>query len=414
MVRNPVIVPFVLILFFFSSCKTFSIRDDRSTSDLRNEEIVLTPEALRIHRSAIVVDGHNDLPERIRDAGENPLQKLDFSQFQKDFQTDLPRLLQGGVGAQFWSAYAPPEIDKQGGAAHFYLEQIDLIHQFVKKYPGDLEMAYSARDIQRIHKKGKIASLIGIEGGYAIENSLALLRMYYKLGARYMTLTHNKTIAWADSATDDSHHEGLTEFGELVVREMNRLGMLVDISHVSPDTMRDVLRISRAPVIASHSGAYAIAPVQRNVPDDVLQGIAKNGGIVMVVFYSGFVAPEAVKVVEGFNAYRAELEKNTGLTSDEWKKALDAWDREHPTPEGTIRNVADHIDHIAQVAGIDHVGLGSDFDGAPQYPRQLKDVSYFPYITQELLNRGYSYKDIKKILGGNFLRVFQKAEEQSR
>ena len=271
-------------------------------------------------------------------------------------------------------------------------------------------MAYSADDILRIRKQGKIASLIGVEGGHSIDSSLGVLRMYARLGVRYMTLTHTETLPWADSATDEAKHGGLTKFGEQVVREMNRLGMLVDISHVSADTMRHALKTSRAPVIASHSSAYALAPHPRNVPDDVLKLVAKNGGVVMVNFYPGFITPEGARISK--EAYAVARNLRTRFPRDkEFDTALAQWHKEHPVPPGSVHTVVDHIEHIVKVAGIDHVGLGSDFDGINAVPKQLEDVSCFPHITQELLNRGYSREQIHKILGGNLLRVLREAEK---
>jgi membrane dipeptidase len=307
----------------------------------------------------------------------------------------------------------PAESAKDGTAVRLTLEQIDVIHRMVRAYPDALEMAYSVDDIVRIHKAGKIASLIGIEGGHSIDSSLGVLRMLYALGARYMTLTHSDTLPWADSATDEAKHHGLTEFGEQVVREMNRLGMLVDISHVSADTMRHALSVTRAPVIASHSSAFALAAHPRNVPDDVLRLIAKNGGVVMVNFYSGFIVPESARaVLEMFQVAR-DLRKKYPKDA-EFQLAMSAWDREHPIPRGSVRTVVDHIEHIIQVAGVDHVGLGSDFDGITTVPRQLEDVSCYPNITQELLNRGHGKEDIHKILGGNLLRVFRQVEKVAK
>ena len=371
--------------------------------------VVLTDEALRLHRSAVVVDGHNDLPWKIREKAESSSAAFDLSRPQPDLHTDIPRLLKGGVGAQFWVAWVPPKTIKEGGGARIALEQIDLIHRMVRRYPDVFEMALTADDIERISREGRVASLIGLEGGHAIENSLGALRAYFSLGVRYMTLTHSDTHDWADSATDEARHGGLTPFGESVVLEMNRLGMLVDISHVSADAMRDVLAVSRAPVIASHSSAYAIAPHPRNVPDDVLRLIAENGGVVMVNFFSGFLHPEAARVMEEmFTEYR-RLDAE-GLEKEALRGAMKQWREAHPAPSGTVGTLVDHIDHILDVAGIDHVGLGSDYDGISVTPKQLEDVSCFPYITQGLLNRGYSKRDIRKILGGNFLRAFREAE----
>ncbi len=371
--------------------------------------IVLTEEALRIHRACIVIDGHNDLPFEVRKKGESSFEKIDIARPQRELQTDIPRLKEGGLGAQFWSAYVPPEEVKKGGAARYALEQIDLIHRMVERYPETFEFATTADDIERIHREGKIASLIGIEGGHAIENSLGALRMFYALGVRYLTLTHADTIDWCDAATDEERHGGLTDFGEDVVREMNRLGMLVDISHVSADAMRDALRVSRAPVIASHSSAYAVAPHPRNVPDDVLEGVAKNGGVVMVNFFSGFIEPEAAKMTQKMFDVSREMRAKYPDEED-YQRAKREWRRKNPLPHGTIYTLIDHVDHIVKVAGIDHVGLGSDFDGVSVLPRQLHDVSCYPYITQGLLDRGYTEDQIRKINGGNVLRALREAE----
>lgn len=372
--------------------------------------VQLTEEALRIHRDAILVDGHNDLPWQYREKSDLSFERIDIAKPQKNLHTDIPRLRKGNVGVQFWSAFVPAETRKAGTAVKKTLEQIDVIHRMVRAYPDTFAMAYTVDDIYRIHKQGKIASLIGVEGGHSIDNSLGVLRMLYALGVRYMTLTHSESLDWADSATDEAKHNGLTEFGEQVVREMNRLGMLVDISHVSAATMKHALKVSRSPVIASHSSAFAVAPHPRNVPDDVLKLVAQNGGVVMVNFYSGFITPEGARATktmfEEGRALRAKYpnEKDYHLAMKEWR-------REHPMPAGTVHHVVDHIEHIIKVAGINHVGLGSDFDGISSAPKQLEDVSCFPYITQELLNRGYSREDILKVLGGNLLRAMRQAEE---
>jgi membrane dipeptidase len=375
--------------------------------------VKLTEEALRIHRAALLIDGHNDLPWQFRDQADLSFRKLDIRKVQKTLHTDLPRLRQGGVGAQFWAAYVPAGTRKTGEAVRQTLEQIDVILRMVKAHPDDLEMAYTADDIVRIRKKGKIASLIGVEGGHSIDNSLGVLRTYYALGVRYMTLTHSETLDWADSATDKPRNHGLSPFGEQVVREMNRLGMLVDISHVSADTMRHVFRVTQAPVIASHSSAYALANHPRNVPDDVLRLIKKNGGVVMVNFYSGFIVPEAARATKDMFQQARALKKKYP-DEKEFQAALQAWLKEHPIPRGSVHDVVDHIEHIIKVAGSDHVGIGSDFDGINSTPRQLEDVSCFPYITQELLNRGHSKEEIHKILGGNLLRVLRRAEAVAR
>jgi membrane dipeptidase len=371
--------------------------------------IQLTDEAKKIHAEAIVIDGHNDLPYRLREKGDPFAKQIDIAKPQPKLHTDIPRLRQGNVGAQFWSAYVSTDTMKKGTAVKETLEQIDLIHRLVKRYPETFAMAYTAEDIVRIRKEGKIASLIGVEGGHSIDNSLGVLRMLYALGARYMTLTHSDNLDWADSATDEPRHKGLTELGERVVLEMNRLGMLVDISHVSADTMRHTLRVTKAPAIASHSSAFALAPHPRNVPDDVLKLVAKNRGVVMVNFFSGFITAEGARAMQDmFKVYR-ELQKKYP-NKKEFQEAYAQWKRDHPMPAGSIHDVVDHIEHIVKTAGIDHVGLGSDFDGIGSVPQQLEDVSYYPYITQELLNRGYGREAIHKILGGNLLRVLRETE----
>src|SRR5581483_5933348 len=375
--------------------------------------VVLTEDALRIHRNALLVDGHNDLPWELRKTGGAGFRDVDIAHPQPKFHTDLPRLRKGGVGAQFWSAWVPSSTAAKGKAVTTTLEQIDVIHRMVKRYPNDLEMASGPDDIERIHKAGKIASLIGIEGGHSIDNSLGVLRMYYKLGARYMTLTHSESLDWADSATDEPKAHGLSPFGEQVVAEMNRLGMLVDISHVSAETMRHVLRVARAPVIASHSSAFALANHPRNVPDDVLKLVAQNGGVIMVNFFPGFIVPEGARAMRDMFQVGRKLRAQYPNDAD-FQAAMTAWRKEHPTPRGSVHTVVDHIEHIIQVAGIDHVGLGSDFDGIPTVPDQLEDVSKYPVITQELLNRGYTKEQIIKVLGGNLLRAFRKVEEVAR
>jgi membrane dipeptidase len=380
-----------------------------------NKDIVLTAEAIQIHRSAIVVDGHNDLPYKIRLKGPSALETIDLRSNQPEFQTDIPRMLKGGIGAQFWIAVG--WMGKQGNGRSgpsYCLEEIELIHRMVDKYYDVLELAYSADDILHIRQKGKIASLIGIEGGNAIENTLGVLDAYYRLGARYMTLTLSDTIDWVDSATDKARHGGLTEFGEKVVLEMNRLGMLVDISHVSAEAMRDVLRVSKSPVIASHSSAFALSATPRNIPDDILKSISENKGIVMVNFFPAYLTQEGAEISQLFWEYVHQLQSDPSLSENDINKLEDKWMDEHPVPKCSVENVVDHIEHIVKTAGIDRVGLGSDFDGIPEGPEYLKDVSYYPYITQVLLNRGYKEEAIHKILGGNFLRVFRMAEEKAK
>jgi membrane dipeptidase len=371
------------------------------------EPAPVSERARRVHDAGLLVDGHNDLPWRLRTAGDVTFESIDLGKRLDRGQTDIPRLRAGGVKAQFWSVYVPSE---QPHPARTVIEQIDLVHRMVEHYPDALELAGSADDVERIARAGKIASLIGIEGGVAIENDLALLRAFHRLGARYMTLTHNTTLDWADAAVDAPRHHGLSPFGERVVREMNRLGMLVDISHVSAGTMADVLRVSRAPVIASHSSAFALAPHPRNVPDEILKALPANGGVVMVNFYSGFIVPgHARQAGQAIVELRARHPDPAGFA-----RAYEQWSDRHPPPRGTLADVVDHIDHIVQVAGIDHVGLGSDFDGITAWPVGLEDVSCYPRLTEELLRRGYSEADVHKVLGGNALRAFRAAGQVAR
>ena len=327
--------------------------------------------ARALHKQVPLIDGHNDYPWALRQNNpERDLARLDIRMPQPKLMTDIPRLRAGGVGGQFWSVYIPVMI--QGPAAIVAtLEQIDIVHRMVRKYPDAFELATTAADVERIFKAGRIASLIGMEGGHSIDNSLAALRMFHAAGARYLTLTHSTNTAWADSGTDKPKSGGLSKFGEEVVREMNRLGMIVDLSHTSPGTMEDAIRVSEAPVIFSHSDARALNDHGRNVPDDVLKALAKNGGIVMVTFVPGFLRKDG---------------------------------------KATLADAADHMDHIRKVAGADHVGIGGDFDGIDTVPVGLEDVSKYPALTAELLRRGWSDDDVKKALGLNVLRVMRRVE----
>jgi membrane dipeptidase len=375
--------------------------------------VVLSEEALKIHREALLIDGHNDLPWELRTRADSGFEKFDIARPQPKLHTDIERFRKGGVGGQFWSAYVPADTIATGDSLQQTLEQIDLIHRMLRRYPDVFELALTADDVERIHRSGKIASLIGIEGGHSIQNSLGVLRQLYSMGARYMTLTHSETLGWADSATDTPRHGGLAPFGEDVVREMNRLGMLVDISHVSAETMHDALDISKAPIIASHSSTYAIAQHPRNVPDDVLRRLRDNGGVVMINFFSGFVVPESAKTMSRMFEVRREL-KAKYPDEKEYERQYSLWRRANPFAPGTVHTVVDHIDHVVKVAGVDHVGLGSDYDGITTTPKQLEDVSCYPYITQELLNRGYTAEQIKKILGLNVLRALRGAEQTAK
>jgi membrane dipeptidase len=370
--------------------------------------VVLSEAALRLHESNPVIDGHNDLPWELRTKGDLSFRKIDISQPTKN-HTDLARLRKGGVGAQFWSAYVPASTGKTGKSVVTTLEQIDAIHRLIKKYPEHLEFASTAADIARIRKSGKIASLIGIEGGHSIDNSLGTLRMFAKLGVKYMTLTHSETLDWADSATDQPKSHGLSPFGEEVILEMNALGMLVDLSHVSTDTMKAALKVTRAPVIFSHSSARAVADHPRNVPDDVLKLVKQNRGVVMINFFSGFVVPEGARAMNKMFEVSRELRKKYPEEA-QYKEAMREWIKANPFPPGSVHDVVDHIEHVIKVAGVEHVGIGSDYDGITTTPAQLEDVSCYPFITQELLNRGYSEADIRKILGENVLRVVAEAD----
>jgi membrane dipeptidase len=357
-----------------------------------------------------LIDGHNDYAWAVREHASGDLSKLDISQPQPAIQTDIARLRSGMVGGQFWSVYVPSSLAGQS-AVTATLEQIDTVHRMIARWPGTFELALTAADVERIFRSGKVASLVGMEGGHSIDNSLGALRMFYRLGARYMTLTHSDNTPWADSGTDTPEHHGLTEFGETVVREMNRLGMLVDLSHTSPETMEDALRVASAPVIFSHSNARAVCDVPRNVPDTVLQMLPKNGGIVMVTFVPSFTAPEAAAHMNRGMAERDRLRVLYPGDPKAVEAGLDEWRKDNPEPKATLAQVVDHIDHIRKVAGIDHIGIGSDFDGITSTPVGLEDVSTFPALVGELLKRGYKDDEVKKILGLNILRVMRAAEK---
>ena len=372
-------------------------------------DAALMTRARALHKQVPLIDGHNDYPWELRQKAGRDLARLDISTPQPAIHTDIARLRTGGVGGQFWSVYTPSDFAGQI-AVTATLEQIDIVHRMMKKYPETFELALTAADVERVFKAGKIASLIGMEGGHSIDNSLATLRMFHQLGARYMTLTHSKNTDWADSATDTPKHNGLNAFGEEVIREMNWLGMLVDLSHVSPDTMKDAIGVSAAPVIFSHSSARAINDVPRNVPDDVLQLLPKNGGIVMVTFVPGFLSPKVTAWNTLQTAETNRLLQQHPNDESARKAGLDAWTRANPAPRATIADAADHIDHIRKVAGIDHIGIGGDFDGITSVPQGLEDVSTYPALTAELLRRGYKDDDVKKILGLNILRVMKAAE----
>ena len=345
----------------------------------RSRPVVVSAEAAEIHSSGMLFDGHNDLPWEIRDKGNSSFDQLDIAREQSGLHTDIPRLRRGGLKAQFWSVYVPAETAETGDALLQTMQQIEIVKAMLKRYPETFEQAATAADVERIVSAGRVASMMGVEGGYSIEEDPANLERLYAAGCRYMTLTHSKSLSWADSATDRPRNGGLTDFGREVIREMNRLGMLVDLSHVSPETMKQALATTRAPVIFSHSSARAICDHPRNVPDDVLPLVKQNGGVIMVNFYSAFIVPTA------------QLKRNRDAA-------------------GTIHDVVDHIDYLAKHCGVDHVGIGSDYDGVPRLPDQLESVAAYPRITQLLLERGYDRSAIHRILGGNVLRVLRQAE----
>ncbi len=369
--------------------------------------------ALEIHRKAIVVDSHNDITTPMTNddydlSGAPPV----------PYRTSIDRMKEGGLTAEFFSVYIKPHYATGGGAARRTLDMIDSVYRACERHPNDLVFATSVADIRRAKKQGKIAALMGIEGGHAIEDSLATLRVFYRLGVRYMTLTWNNTNNWADAGRGEKKHNGLSDFGKEVVREMNRLGMMVDVSHVSDKTMSDSLDVSKAPIIASHSSARALSNMPRNIPDDLLKKIGEKGGVIQVNFYSEFV--DATTVSPQSDAREARLKEQQDAINEKYKddperraEESDKLEAANPLPPLPISKLIDHIDHIAKIAGIDHVGIGADFDGANDMPEGARDVSMLPNITYELLKRGYSENDIRKILGENILRVMSEVERVS-
>ncbi|OOG55276.1 membrane dipeptidase [Rhodanobacter sp. B05] len=393
-------------------------------------DAVLAARVEHVLKTVPLIDGHNDLAWEIRQRYGNAYgadlsvstanlpPKMEDGEIASPLMTDIPRLHKGHVGGQFWSVWIPTRVVGPE-AVKMTLEQIDIVRNMVARYPNDLQMAYSADDIMRAFKAGRVASLIGIEGGHQIDDSLPVLRQMYVLGARYMTLTHTLDNDWADSATDVPKHHGLTPFGRAVVHEMNRLGMLVDLSHVSPDTMRDALKTSAAPVMFSHSGARALDDHPRDVPDDVLKMVARNRGIVMATFATAYVS-------DAYNRWSADrAAEQTRFNAPPYaglyigqperaKVALAAWDREHPKPVVTLAMVADHVEHIRKIASIDCVGIGSDFDGIPDTPEGLEGVDKYPALFRELARRGWSDADLAKLAGGNMLRVMREAADVAK
>jgi membrane dipeptidase len=374
--RTPASLLVSAILIVSASIGTLARADD-STDAARNQ---LTDE---IHHSGLLFDGHNDLPWQIRKLAGGSFDQMDIARPQPKLHTDIPKLKRSGLKAQFWSVYVSADTALTGDSLLRTLEQIDLVHDMLRRYPETFALANSADDIEPIARSGRIASMLGVEGGYSMDGELSNLKRFHDRGVRYMTLTHSKTTDWADSCGDKPRHGGLSQFGEEVVQEMNRLGMLVDLSHVSVETMEDALRVTRAPVVFSHSSVRAICDKPRNVPDEILKRVPENGGVVMVNFMSGFVVPTA------------ELAKDKRT-------------------RGSVATVVDHIEHVIKLAGIDHVGLGGDYDGVENLPVGLEDVSGYPNITRELVKRGYAREEVHKILGGNILRVLKAAEEVAK
>jgi membrane dipeptidase len=397
-------------------------RKSAATRLAKADEAVLRARAEKLHRSSLVIDTHNDITSALVDQGFD----LGTSGFDKDGKltthTDLKRMKEGGLSAEFFAVYVGREFvtkkpSEGGGAARRALDVIDVVLEQVRRHPESLEMASTVADIRRIAKKGKIAALMGIEGGHAIENSLRALRMFYKLGIRYMTLTHSNTNDWADSSGDINdatvkHHNGLNDLGREVVREMNRIGMMVDVSHVSDKTFFDVVEVSRSPVIASHSSCRALANHPRNMTDDMLKATAKNGGVVMLNFYDGFLDPRKVELASRTRAAQEDFAKQFPGDPKRVQEEVEKFRKANDPGKTPLSVLIDHIDHVVKVAGIDHVGIGSDFDGVPLtgLPEGMEDISKLPKITYELMKRGYSDADIKKVLGENLLRVMSRVE----
>lgn len=393
----------LLVLTFLVSCVSLHAQDREEYRD----------HAIEILESVPLFDGHNDAPWQYRNRVGYKFSELDFydtTQLENPMHTDIPKLKEGRVGAQWWSVYVNAHIPENEAVVRT-MEQIDFVKRMAQTYPDEFEMAYTADDVERIYENGKIASLIGMEGGHSIANSLAVLRQFYDLGARYMTITHSRTLDWADAASDDPQHDGLSEFGEEVIQEMNRLGMIVDLSHVTPATMRDALETTEAPVMYSHSSARAVSGHVRNVPDEILPLVKENGGIIMVTFVGSFVSEELRQHYADRAAYQRRVEYLHPGEVDVIAEMMEEWDAEHEAPTPTLNQLADHIDHLRDEIGVDHVGIGGDYDGTSGLPEGLEDVSTYPNLFAELLKRGYSEEDLRKIAGLNMLRVMRGAEE---
>jgi membrane dipeptidase len=400
----------LLVVQFLGTSGTTAQRPEAAVPN-RNEK--LWQRSLKLQREAFVIDGHNDIPSIMVD------EDYDLATPSKGkYHTDLDRMREGGLTGEFFSIYVDGKYAKEGGSARRAMDLIDAVYRAAERYPDRMMMASSVADIRQAKKQHKLAALMGIEGGHAIENSLMALRDFYRLGIRYMTLTHNNTNDWADAARGEAKHNGLTDFGKEVVREMNRLGMLVDVSHVSDKTMSDALDTTTAPVIASHSSCRALCDHPRNIPDDLLKRIGQNGGVVMVNFYTSFIDQKSLDAERArdmelkpqLDGLAAQFKDDPKQLTAETEKLLAA----HPLPPTPVSILIDHIDHVVKIAGIDHVGLGSDFDGGVTLPEGITGVQDLPVITYELLKSGYNDADVKKILGGNFLRAFAEVERVAR
>jgi membrane dipeptidase len=365
----------------------------------------------RILKRTPLIDGHNDLPWELRENHGYRVEGLERGTAARDkpLMTDIERLRAGRVGGQFWSVYISGTITGDE-AVRTVIEQIDIARRLIEAYPDDLELASTADDIVRIHRSGKIASLLGMEGGRGIAGSMAALRQFYDLGVRYMTLTHNQTTEWADSATDEPKHQGISPFGAQVIGEMNRLGMLLDLSHVSPESMKDAIEMSRAPVIFSHSNAFTRNPHPRNVPDDVLRLLPANGGVVMVNFYPVFLSADVREWAVRRSMEETRLKAYNPFSAKAVEDGLERWDAANPRPPTPVSTVADHIEHVARIAGYDHVGIGGDLDGVPFTAVGLESVAGYPLLFAELIRRGWSDANLAKLAGGNVLRVMRRAE----
>src|SRR5215468_10027312 len=404
----------ILALAIIFACGTIPLSAAFSQQSPPTEDAKLRERAMKLHREAIVIDTHNDITSPMTDEGFD----LGARDTSGKVQTDIPRMKEGGLDAEFFAIYVAAKYAKEGGAARRAMDMIDGVYEQARRHPESLEMAFTSDDIRRVHKAGRVAALMGIEGGHAIEDSLSALRQFYRLGVRYMTLTHTNTNNWADSSGDINnpnvkHHNGLTDFGREVVREMNRLGMMVDISHVSDKTFWDAIETSQAPVIASHSSARALTDAPRNMTDDMLRAVAKKGGVVMVNFGKGFVNTKSVKPGPEVQAKMDQIRNQ--YSGDQATMRAKLRELQGPSPQVTLDMLIDHFVHIAKTAGVDHVGIGSDFDGVGgQLPEGMEDVSKLPAITYELLKRGFSDADVKKVLGENFLRTMAEVERVAK